>query len=885
MSPNFPNIANMKLVTLSIIPLLFATSHADLIWTVGLPGDGWPQDGTAGGQEAVFVAESGTNDLPGDPAGPVVDRESDDDYYFAGVYTTVLDGGAYEPLGPVAENEQGAERAFAGADNSLRYHFNFPSTIGATTPLSVSWDVWNLHEADDVADSRYGLEVYVNGVRVDEETVVRPDLIGVINTTPTFTLADVNGMAGEGFDNYVELRGINYNAEGGGNWMGIDHVALDAALEADGIVVDTEVALAATGAVETFELTISNASQDTPLTINDIEIAGDDASKFSIVTAMPFTIAPNEQQTVEYTFDGMGDVGAIAASFVIKSDDPNAAEVSVALAGIIHDPVLAPIDAIDFGTSATSVTRALEISNTGLSQDLVIESITFTGVSANAFSATNPGTIAAGAMGQSTVTFSPPVDQGFYQAVLVITTNDPVSPVIEVTVTAIVPSEGTLIWTVGLPGDRWPQDGMAGGPETVFVAESGTNELPGDPAGPVVDRESDDDYYFAGVYTTVLDGGDYDPIGVVAENEQGAERAFAASDNTLRYHFNLPSDIITLGTPLSVSWDATHLHLDGDDPRYGVEVYYNGILLADELVIRPDQTGVINSTPSFTLPDVNGKTGEGFDNYVELRGINYNDAGGGNWMGIDHVSLVALPNERFEITEIDRVDGNVSLTWLSKSGGFYAVDASVDLVTWETVISDHPQGGATGNTASYTDTDIPMEVTDRYYRVRQVPAPAVYTTDFEDGADGWTASVDQGDTAWELGTPSAEGITTANSGTQAWGTNIAGDYTPNSLARLRSPVIDISGASPRVALEFMHFNDTTDIEGTLVSFLDENGEVLVSLNDADDIITGQTDGWQLISFPIPEEAQGGNVIIEFQFIADEDDEVAAGTYIDDVKID
>ncbi|MFM1561937.1 MAG: PEP-CTERM sorting domain-containing protein, partial [Roseibacillus sp.] len=30
------------------------------------------------------------------------------------------------------------------------------------------------------------------------------------------------------FDNYVELRGINYNASGGGNWMGHDYVALNA---------------------------------------------------------------------------------------------------------------------------------------------------------------------------------------------------------------------------------------------------------------------------------------------------------------------------------------------------------------------------------------------------------------------------------------------------------------------------------------------------------------------------------------------------------------------------------------------------------------------------------------------------------------------------------
>ena len=48
----------------------------------------------------------------------------------------------------------------------------------------------------------------------------------MINETPPFTLEDVNGEIGEGFDNYVELRGVNYNGEGGGNWMGIDHVSL-----------------------------------------------------------------------------------------------------------------------------------------------------------------------------------------------------------------------------------------------------------------------------------------------------------------------------------------------------------------------------------------------------------------------------------------------------------------------------------------------------------------------------------------------------------------------------------------------------------------------------------------------------------------------------------
>lgn len=221
----------MKPIT--ILPLLLlavvtATSNAqDLVWTVGLPGDGWPQDlGTGGGPDTVFVQESGTNDLPGDPENPVANQQSDDDYYFAGVYNTVLDGGNYDPVGVVDFNEEGAERAFAGSDNSLRYHFNFADSFDTSLPLLVQWDVNNLHEAGENPDPRYGVEIYFNGNVVAEETLIRPADFGVINETPPFTLEDVNGEIGEGFDNYVELRGVNYNGQGGGNWMGVDHVSL-----------------------------------------------------------------------------------------------------------------------------------------------------------------------------------------------------------------------------------------------------------------------------------------------------------------------------------------------------------------------------------------------------------------------------------------------------------------------------------------------------------------------------------------------------------------------------------------------------------------------------------------------------------------------------------
>ena len=222
----------MKLARLSILPglvWLISTSQAALIWTVGLPGDGWPQGGVGGGANTNFIQELGENDLPGsatNTGGVGEARDIDDDYYFAGVFSTVTDGGDYSPLGVVAGNEENAERAFAGTDNSLRYHFNLPNFVGASDPLAVSWDANNLH-TDGQADPRYGVEVYFNGNLVGAETIIRPAELGVINTTPTFTLADVNGQVGEGFDNYVELRGTNYNAEGGGNWMGVDHVSLN----------------------------------------------------------------------------------------------------------------------------------------------------------------------------------------------------------------------------------------------------------------------------------------------------------------------------------------------------------------------------------------------------------------------------------------------------------------------------------------------------------------------------------------------------------------------------------------------------------------------------------------------------------------------------------
>src|SRR5690606_35574964 len=133
--------------------------------------------------------------------------------------------GTYEPVGEVRVHEEAAERAFAGVDNFLRYHFNLPGDLQPTNRLSIAFDPLSLQA--DAGDPHYGVEVYFNNVLVRTQMVIRFGTLGqTINTRP-FTLTEVNAQAGPGFDNIVTLKGINYDAEGGGNWMGIDYVQLN----------------------------------------------------------------------------------------------------------------------------------------------------------------------------------------------------------------------------------------------------------------------------------------------------------------------------------------------------------------------------------------------------------------------------------------------------------------------------------------------------------------------------------------------------------------------------------------------------------------------------------------------------------------------------------
>ena len=206
-----------SLSTLTFFTASVVATQAAVVWQAGAPGRGWPLDGVGGGPDIDFVQEGAVEPPPGNANGVDVPT-ADDDYYFAGVYG----------IGTVTTDEIAGERAFAGLDNALRYRHNMIG-VNPTDMMTISFEANNLHiDAATVSDPRYGIELRVNGNLVMSEMIIRPAQLGTVITSPAFSAASVGINPSAGFDNVVELTGINYSADGGGAWMGIDYVQLDA---------------------------------------------------------------------------------------------------------------------------------------------------------------------------------------------------------------------------------------------------------------------------------------------------------------------------------------------------------------------------------------------------------------------------------------------------------------------------------------------------------------------------------------------------------------------------------------------------------------------------------------------------------------------------------
>ena len=613
----------MKMKFYAIFGLLVIPVKAAILWNIGADdgtqdGDGDPASGL--NDPASFngtdfsvsgVREFGPqNELPGNPANTgganqANPRDVDDDYYFAGVYNTVVDGGNYTPVGDVLENESYYERALTNGDSNMRWHFNLPDTVAEGDNFTFTIDFHNLSEANTADVSSYDLTFWVNGTQIGD---MQPHLDVDFSSAQSwnFDLDDFGGVeqVGEGFDHYVEIRS---SPTGSARWSSLDFVQLE------------------------------------------------------------------------------------VSSDPIVEDDPNIA--------------VAP--AVNFGNlpiGSEASTETIVFSNAGLTQDLVITELTLGGDNPDLFSITNapalPITIPPGTDTQIEVDFTPSAIEQSVSATLTVTSNDTTEVTQNVFLAArtFVPfsDEGTL-WFVGTDDDGQDGEGDTNFNDPAFfngtdffvsgVQENGTQDLPGNPAnvgGPSGgERDIDDDFYFAGVYNTVVDGGDYTPVGIVAANERYYDRALTTGDPNMRWHFNVPD---TVGPNDAFTFTIDYYSLDDasapEVSGFDLTFFVDGQQIGDMQPHTDDNLAAAQSW-DFTLDDLGGvdELGPGFDHYVEVRS---QSTGSARWANLDYVKLDITPGAIRDliITEIavDPTNDNVTFNFQAKVGEVYVVERSTSLL-------------------------------------------------------------------------------------------------------------------------------------------------------------------------------------------------------------
>lgn len=606
----------------AILGFLVIPAKAAILWNIGADdqtqdGNGDPANGL--NDSATFdgnafnvsgVRETTLQNLPGNPANAGgldgdAARDVDDDYYFAGVYNNVVDGGTYTPVGDVPVNESFYERALTAGDPNMRWHFNLPDTVAEGDNFTFTIDFYNMNEATPADISSYDLTFWVNGTQIGE---MQPHLDVALSSAQSwnFDLDDLGGAAqiGEGFDHYVEVRST---PTGSARWASLDYVQLE-------------------------------------------------------VSSDPFV-----------------------------EDDPNiAAETAVNFG--------------DFPIESAASTETIVISNTGLTQDLVITELTLGGDNADLFSISNalalPITVAPGADTQIEVTLTPGAIEQSVSATLTVTSNDTteVTQVVFLAAKIFIPfnDEGTL-WFVGTDDDGQDGEGDSIFDDAAFfngtdffvsgVQENGTQDLPGSPAnigGPSGgERDIDDDFYFAGVYNTVVDGGDYTPVGIVAANERYYDRALTTGDPNMRWHFNVPD---TVGPNDAFTFTIDYYSVNDDNAPevsgFDLTFFVDGQQIGEMQPHTDDNLAAAQSW-DFTLDDLGGvaELGPGFDHYVEVKS---QSTGSARWANLDYAKLDITPGaiRDLVITEIavDPTNDNVTFSFQARVGEVYVVERSTSLL-------------------------------------------------------------------------------------------------------------------------------------------------------------------------------------------------------------
>lgn len=210
--------------------------------------------------------------------------------------------------------------------------------------------------------------------------------------------------------------------------------------------------------------------------------------------------------------------------------------------------------------------------------------------------------------------------------------------------------------------------------------------------------------------------------------------------------------------------------------------------------------------------------------------------------------------------------------------------------TWTLQLRDDATGdGGTLNTWSITVCEPPPPPT----CPAGTASTTVYSTDFESGDAGFTHSGTQDE--WERGLPTFVPITTCNSGTNCWKTDLDNTYNASSSQDLLSPNINLSGLQPPVLVRWAqrHHMESTNFDGYSVTAQEVGGANPVRLFEWLDatmnntvgnpaVTIAESSGWSQYTRQVDSLA-GTNAELLFRLTSDTTVQLA-GAAIDDVSV-
>ncbi|MDB4410680.1 choice-of-anchor J domain-containing protein [bacterium] len=301
---------------------------------------------------------------------------------------------------------------------------------------------------------------------------------------------------------------------------------------------------------------------------------------------------------------------------------------------------------------------------------------------------------------------------------------------------------------------------------------------------------------------------------------------------------------------------------------------------------------------------ISGRVGDLITNFVQVEMFKWNNSEvtkgvvAVNYWNLGAIQEPEAPAGPLVLSIGPDSDG-LEFTWRSQEGKVYDLVSSTTLetspATWapynDGVNSSYENIAASGS-GTNTLSKVGILGSPRLFAIVEKEFQPLLIENFDSLGNlslpaGWEASDNGEGSQWQVGTPS--GVNTepsaAASGVTCAGINIGGDYTPSADASLTTSVFTVpaSGAT----LSYSQYIDTdfppqADVGSIVVLSAATNLPLVdgdVALN-----IEGTSQEWTKESLPLPEAANGQEVRLQFRFVSDNDANVFAGFYVDNVSV-